>query len=465
MTLVEKVTTFIKKKGLVGRGDKILLAVSGGLDSVAMLDIFFTIRKDFGLELAIAHIHHGIRDHEADEDYEFVKGLCDDYGLRFFGEHVNAKQYADSQKLSLEESARVLRYEVFDKLLACTGSEKVATAHTANDQAETVLDHLLRGSGVLGMRGIQARRDCYVRPLLSVTRGELESYARQKSLRYRQDRTNEDVYFRRNRIRKELIPYLMQYFNPNLVNTLNRTAEIFSESESFLQTAADKAFKSLVSLHKKNEITLEIEPFLKYFNVVRKYVLIAACQKLGIDRNALNFDILDRMIGMIEKRHPGKRVRINDGFHLFVDHDAIVIKKNDINRPERVEFDLVNTDHLRFGDYEFSWSIREKADAASFKKNRATETLDFEKTGNRLFLRTVKPGDRFIPLNFKGHKKVYDYFSDRKIPHRQRDETPILESSKGIVWVCGHCIDDRFKVRRATRKVLVVKMKEAKHEL
>ncbi|MFQ5444529.1 MAG: tRNA lysidine(34) synthetase TilS, partial [Nitrospinales bacterium] len=389
---------------------------------------------------------------------------CDDYSLPFFGQHVDAKGLAESRKLSLEESARMLRYEVFEKLARRTGSRKVAIAHTADDQAETLVDHFLRGSGVAGMRAMRAARDCYIRPLLSVTRKELEAYVGKQNLRFRVDSSNEDLYLKRNRIRKELIPYLTEHFNPNLVNTLNRTSEIFSECEEFLQAFADNAFKSLVSLDKKNEIILEIEPFLNYFNLIRKYVLISACQKLGIDRSALNFDTLDRMIGIIKKRQPGKRVRINKDFQLLVDHDGIVMKRQDNIRPSRVEFDLLDANRLQFGDYEFSWSICEKIKAASFVEDRATEILDFEKTGDRLFLRTARPGDRFIPLNFKGHKKVSDYFSDRKIPHHRRDKTPILESSHGIVWVCGHCIDDRFKVKQHTRRVLKMQMKEAQYE-
>ncbi|MCH7754463.1 tRNA lysidine(34) synthetase TilS [candidate division KSB1 bacterium] len=464
MTLLEKVTRFIQHNRLIVERDKILLAVSGGLDSVALLHIFSQLKSILKLELAVAHVHHGIRGNEADKDLEFVTSLSCNYKLPFQSKKVEAKAFAKSQKYSLEESARILRYKAFEEFLTKSKYSRLATAHTANDQAETVIDHFLRGSGSLGMQGIQVKRGAYIRPLLELTREDLEQYAKENKLTFRQDSSNKDLQFRRNRIRRELIPYLKEHFNPNLVKTLNRTALIFSETESVLESVSDEAYKSLVSLQKINEIIVEIDGFLGYFKAVQKYILFRACQALGINRNDLNFDKLDKVLSVIAEKKIGKRVDINQDFQLAIDHDGIIIKRKASEKIPQIKFDLLDSNALRFGEYELKWSITKKEEPVEFNKNRQIELLDFDKTGNSLCVRTFHPGDRFIPLNFKGQKKIADYFSDRKIPHHLREVTPILESPAGIVWLCGHCIDNRFKVRKETDKLLKVEIKEPSNE-
>jgi len=464
MTLLEKVTRFIQDNRLIVERDKILLAVSGGLDSVALLHIFSQLKSMLKLELAVAHVHHGIRGDEADEDFEFVKSLSGNIKLPFHSKKVDSKAFAKSQKYSLEESARILRYQAFEGFLTKSKYSRLATAHTANDQAETVIDHFLRGSGSLGMQGMQKTRGAYIRPLLELTREDLEQYAKENKLTFRQDSSNKDLKFRRNRIRRELIPYLKEHFNPNLVKTLNRTARIFSETESVLETVSDEAYKSLVSLQKKNEIIVEIDGFLSYFRAVQKYVIFRACQALEINRNDLNFDKLDKLLSVIAEKKVGKRIDINRDFQLAIDHDGIIIKRKTSEKIPQIKFDLLDSNALRFGEYELKWSITKREEPVEFSKNRQIELLDFDKTGNSLCVRTFHPGDRFIPLNFTGQKKIADYFSDRKIPHHLREVTPILESPAGIVWLCGHCIDNRFKVRKKTNKLLKLEIKESSNE-
>ncbi len=464
MTLLEKVARFIQDNHLIAGHDKILLAVSGGLDSVALLDIFSRLKSELKLELAVVHVHHGIRGDEADEDLEFVKSLSKEYNLPFYKKKVAAKTFAKSKKLSLEESARILRYQAFEEFLTKSKFSKLATAHTANDQAETVMDHFLRGSGSLGMQGMQKKRGVFIRPLLELAREDLERYAEENKLTFREDSSNEDLKFRRNRIRRELIPYLEEHFNPNLIATLNRTARIFSETESVLESVSEEAFKSLVSLQKKNEIILEIEGFLGYFKSIQKYVLFRACKALEINRNDLSFDKLDKLLGVIAERKAGKRIDINKDFQLLVDHDCILITGKAPNQIPGFKFDLLKSSALKFGAYELRWSISKKEEPVEFNKNKQIEFLDFDKTGHSLCVRTFHPGDRFIPLNFNGQKKIADYFSDRKIPHRLREVTPILESPAGIVWLCGHCIDNRFRVRKKTEKLLKLEIKEPSNE-
>jgi tRNA(Ile)-lysidine synthase len=230
--LVDKVRLFCLKHRLVESGNSILLAVSGGLDSVVMLDVFVKLRAVFELKLAVLHVNHSIRGGESDKDEQFVIEIAQTRGLKLYNKRVNVPACCKANKSSLEEGARELRYKVYVRVLSESGYLKVATAHTANDQAETVIDHLLRGSGIRGMRGILPKRDSYIRPMLDCRREEVESYALSHRIEYRNDASNSDLKFKRNRIRHQLIPVLMKHYNPGIVQTLNRTAGLFAEAES-----------------------------------------------------------------------------------------------------------------------------------------------------------------------------------------------------------------------------------------
>ncbi|NIV95365.1 tRNA lysidine(34) synthetase TilS [candidate division KSB1 bacterium] len=453
----------LQAEDLVQHGDCILLAVSGGLDSVALLHLFHESKLILDLSLTIVHVHHGIRAQEADLDLEFVRELSKRYQLPFYFRKVNAKVFAQHHKLSLEESARILRYQIFDKVCKETACRKVATGHTADDQAETVVHHFLRGSGIAGLRGMTEARGTYIRPLLIFSRTQLEKYISQQHLTHREDSSNQDARFTRNRIRHQLIPHLKESYNPNLIQTLGRTAHIFEETEAFLNTHAKEAFNSLVSLHKKNEIILEIHGFLRYFKIVRKYILFHACELLGIDVAHFTFDKLERILKLIEDGTVGKRIHLADNFELLVDHDGIVLKKRGKNF-HKAKLSLLERSVCRFNNFELSWSIFEKPKNLNFDNNKSVEFVSLDRIGGELFLRTFLPGDRFIPLNFSGHKKVADYFTDRKVPHHLREVTPILESQEGIVWICGYTIDDRFKVTDATNKILKLEIKELSDE-
>ena len=461
-SLLAQFNANITRQHLISADTGVLLAVSGGLDSIVLLDLFTRIQAKLRLRIGVVHVHHGLRGREADRDLDFVNSLSERYRLPFYLRKVNAAELATEQQLSLEESARILRYRAFDEVLRDTKSTKLATAHTANDQVETIIDHFLRGSGVLGLTGIPRSRGPYIRPLLDFTRNELETYAMENGYEFREDSSNQDLRFRRNRIRRELIPYLESRFNPNLTGTLKRTVKIWGETEVFLNDFAHKALKSLVFLDKKNEIILDIEGFLNYFDVIRKYIIFQACDRLSINRNVLNFNKLERIIEVIEGRKIGKKVIIHNNCELIIDHDGIVLKKAN-NHLKRETVDLLKQSALEFNGYELRWSVVDKPRKLDFARDRKTEFVDFDLTGPELQVRTFRPGDRFKPLNLRGHKKVANYFSDQKIPHRQREITPILESPNGIVWICGHCIDDRFKVTDQTTRILRLEMAESAH--
>ncbi len=440
-----------------------MLAVSGGLDSVALLHLFLDCCSARQYKLGVVHVNHCLRAQESDDDESFVEKLASTKGLPFFSARRDVKKLARTAKLSLEEAARVARYEFFEKVLNEQQADALATGHTANDQAETVLDHFLRGSGSAGLAGMRRVRGRIIRPLLEFTRQELAQYLTDIKCPFREDASNSDLAFRRNRIRKELLPYLSENFNPGLTESLVRTSGIFHEIEEFLLQEGGKALKLLVSLQEKDQIVLDIDRYMTYNCLVQKYVLYQCCLELSLERNHLNFEGLHRILNLIRKRAVGTRTNVTNDFEVLIDHDGIVFRRKALEQLPRIELDLLGQRPLKFHTYQFDWSIRHDGQSSMFTLDPGVELFDLDKIGAGLSLRAFRSGDCFMPLNFQGRKKVADYFADAKVPLRQRDFVPILESEKGILWVCGYRMDDRFKVTESTRKILRIEMKERAH--
>lgn len=450
----------IKGQGLLSVGDSCVLAVSGGLDSTTMLHLFTLLAEEWDLHLAVVHVNHKIRGKEAKADQDFVRMLASKYGLPFHTTEVDAPLFAKEEKLSPEESARVLRYDFFSKVLDETGFDWLATGHTKNDQAETILDHFLRGSGIAGMRGILQKRQRFIRPLLSFSRSEITDYASQNELQHSEDSSNSDLSLRRNRIRNELVPYLRKHLNPGILDTLERTAFIFREVEMFAAELTGEASKSLVSLREKNEIILDIAGFLGYNEFVQKCLIAHFYSELSTDRYTPGFNKLSKALELVQRRKPGRRTELGNGISVMVDHDGIVVGKLDIEQLPRSEINLVRGNNFRYGDILFSWSIFEASKDIEFSASSNCELFDFDKTGPALSIHGVYAGALFCPLGLRGRKRVGDFLTDKKVPIRKRATIPLLEAPTGIIWICGYRIDERFKVSSKTSRILKVEMEK-----
>ena len=256
-----KVLKTIKKYNLIENGDKLVLGVSGGPDSIAMLNILNDLRIEKDIELdfniVVAHINHMIRD-EAIEDENFVKKFCEEKGIEFYSKSIDVKKLANTNKISTEEAGRNARYDFFDEILDYTNSNKIAIAHNKNDKAETINMNFMRGSGITGLKGIEPNRKKYIRPLIECERFEIEEYCEKNKLNPRIDKTNFDNTYTRNKIRNVVIPYIKKEFNPNIINTLERLSQLVSEEEDYIEKQFEKTYKELlINEENKQEIVLD----------------------------------------------------------------------------------------------------------------------------------------------------------------------------------------------------------------
>ena len=297
MNLQNKTLDFIEKNKLIKKGDSVVIAVSGGPDSMTLLHVLNNLKDVLGFDICIAHVNHMIRK-EADEETRYVLDFCDKLGISCYVLRKDVQKIAKEKKISTELAGRMVRYDFFEEVANKTKANKIATAHNANDNAETVLMNLIRGSGISGLKGIELIRDNkYIRPILNCTRQEIEEYAKENNLEPKYDSTNKENIYTRNKIRNELIPYLEKEFNPNIVKGINRLSCIATKEDKYLVDIVEKEFKNLEITgdnSNKEEIILDLKKFNKLNEVIKsRLILYTANKLLGSVQNIEKVNIED----------------------------------------------------------------------------------------------------------------------------------------------------------------------------
>lgn len=279
--LEQKIYEFVTKYGLIENGDKIVLGVSGGPDSICMLDIFYKIKLEglLQFEMFVAHVNHSLREN-AILDEEFVKRFCEKIGVPCFVKQVDVMQIAKSEKRGLEETGRKVRYAFFDEIQEKVGANKIAIAHNQNDHAETIIMNILRGTGTKGLVGMEKINGKYIRPLLDTKRLEIEEYLRENKISARLDESNHDNSYTRNKIRNIVLPYIQKEFNPNIVDTLERLSSLAKEQEEYFYRETKKIFEQICMLEEEHEIILNLKQFHQIEEILQKRVILYAVERL-----------------------------------------------------------------------------------------------------------------------------------------------------------------------------------------
>ncbi|MFZ1082756.1 MAG: tRNA lysidine(34) synthetase TilS [Candidatus Kryptoniota bacterium] len=440
---------FIGKHHLVSKNDKIIVAVSGGIDSTVLLDLMMDLKDRLNLDVAVAHINHKLRGEESEEDEAFVKKLAERYGIECFVHSANTRAFMVEHKTSLQAGARDIRYKFFQTVKILKNFTKIATAHNADDNAETVLFNLFRGSGTNGLGGIPVKRGDIIRPLLFAERKDIEQYAKLKSLQFRLDSSNTKDYYTRNLIRHSLIPQIQAKINPSAVNTLNRTAAIFQELSSFINHEVVIFYSNIAKSFGDEKLVLDTFKLKNSLLFIQENIIMKALKDFvhGEVEHAKVHAIMDLI-----NSETGSSIEIGNEVVVYRDRYNLVFIKEpkepvdfvaEIIPGKKYEFDefYINTEFVERGDVHFSLSP-------------VVEFVDADLAGEALNLRNWHPGDSFIPIGMKGHKKVSDFLVDSKIPIYQKNNVLVLAGKAGIIWVCGLRVDDRFKITENTRRIL-----------
>ncbi len=443
----------LRDRELVAPGQTVVVAVSGGVDSMVLLDLFARIRESWRLHLVVAHLNHALRGEEADRDQAFVEARAGDYGLRTIVERADVPAYARHHHLSCEAAARILRYDFLRRAALAVKADRVGLAHHANDQAETLLDHLLRGAGLAGLGGMWWRRDVLVRPLLDVTRDEILAYARERQVPFCEDSSNADRRIRRNRLRHELLPLLAAQYNPRVVEALARACQAMQEADQGLRTLAGQLL-TRDGKFEGGKIVLDIATFLRYLLVLQKYVLWEAVEEVGGERRQLDSPRLERVFQLAKKARPGSKVSLGGGLEAAISGRFLVIGPA-AHEPLLLEVEIGKEVVEPSRGFSFRCGpVTVEEYQAQPGRSPAVEFVDAGQIRGQLRLRSWQPGDRFIPLGMGKAKKVSDVFVDAKVPYHRRSLIPLLECETGIIWVCGVRLDERFRVTSNTKRVL-----------
>ena len=313
----EKVLETIKKYNLIESGDKIVIGVSGGPDSIALLNVLLEIKNEniINFDMVVCHINHMIRE-EANEDEEYVLNSCRKYNIEFYSKRIEIEKIAKNEKIGTEEAGRNIRYQFFNEILEKTSSNKIATAHTSNDNAETVLMNIIRGTGTTGLKGIEAKRDNLIRPLIECSRYEIEKYCEENKLNPRIDKTNFENIYTRNKVRNMLIPYIKENFNPNIIEGINRLSDLSKQENEYLERETEKVYKRILISAKNDEIILDLNQFNLQETVIKSRLVLYTINILfgtrsGIEKKHIE-DIIKLCSNNIGNKFliPNKKVKV-----------------------------------------------------------------------------------------------------------------------------------------------------------
>jgi tRNA(Ile)-lysidine synthase len=448
---------------LIAAGDKILVAVSGGPDSVALLHLLADRAPFLRLRLGVAHLDHGLRP-ESGLDAEFVRKLAARLGLAVYMEHANLSGHPRPPHVSLEAAAREARYDFFQRTAARFEFNKVALGHHADDNAETFLLHLLRGSGRAGLGGIRASREGgYIRPLIRATRATIESHLRLRQLPFRIDSTNTDPAMLRNRIRHQLIPLLERDYRQGVSAVLSRSAEIYAAEETWLDGILEPMLEQLILKHEPGRLKLSAVKLTRLPLAAQRRIVRLAVQRVLGDVRWLAFDHVEEILRL---PHPFERggplhlprhleVQAAKGELLFRLNPAGIRPK--ARQPQGFEYLLEECTALIIPETGARLVVSEttRAEYAVFKTaTPRIAFLDGDVVRFPLTIRNWRPGDRFRPLGVGGTQKLKKFFSDHKVPGPERRRCPLVVSDGRIFWVAGHRIDQQAKVGLHTRHIL-----------
>jgi tRNA(Ile)-lysidine synthase len=462
-SLTVSVKRFIENNRLFGPGSRIIVGVSGGPDSMALFSILNELRRSWSLEIIALYCHHGLR-RAADQEVDFVRHWAGVWGCSFSTSKVDVQSFQQENKSSLQEAARELRYGVFRSFLVKQKADRVALAHTANDQAEEVLIGLIRGAGLGGLAGIPVQRESFIRPLLATYRPEILTYLAERNIPYLEDESNKDRRFLRARVRHQLLPELGK-FSPNIITQLNRTAALLGKDEAFLQEKT-KRIMARVQVSQEGGVQFSRKGLIKLPQAILSRLFQKALFQVKGDLRLIGSVHLLSLINAVCGPSIQGRLDLPGGVQASWDRDRIILQPAVSISPHPILFsgqvDGPGKIYIREIGAEISFE-RVRIDPQTARKtfDRQQALVDWEKIRWPLVVRNIQAGDRFRPLGLRGAKKVNRFFMDKKIPRSQRDRIPLIISGGEIVWIAGLEIGDLFALQDRSRQALRLKLRMA----
>ncbi len=457
---------YVEENFMIEKGDSILVALSGGPDSVCLLHILYSLSKKMNIFLYAAHVNHCLRGEEAIKDEKYAEELCKRLNIPFYCKRVDIKSISKERGVSTELAGRDERYKFFDELKENLSINKIAIAHNANDQAETLIMRIIRGTGLEGLVGIKPIRDSvYIRPILCLTRKEIEQYCNEQNLNPRIDQTNYEEIYSRNKIRLKAIPFIQENFNKDIVSTLNRLAYMCNMDNEFIESKVDEKYQEFC----KDEgqcFYICKEGFDEFEALVTRIIRRALMNFSGIQYNFEMKHVYD--IISLQKGESGKSINLPNGIKAINVYGNVKLEKV----KEKIDFKAINQYIFNISEvdekfvnkeikleqfgYYMNLEIIKLEKKINFSNEQLVKYFDYDKIKEKIIIRSRADGDKIIPLGMRGRKKLKDIFINEKIPKDVRDRTPIVIFDDEIAWVVGVKVSDIFKVTKDTKNILKI---------
>ncbi len=460
-----KIRDFIEQNRLLRPGMTVVVGVSGGADSVALLHILKELAPEYSLQLHVAHLNHLLRP-GARAEAAFVQRLAHKWKIPVTTGCCRVARLAAFSGLGIEEAARQARYQFLSYVARRVGAQRIAVGHNADDRVETVLFNIMRGTGPAGLSGIPARRGIVIRPLLGVTREEIEAYCRDRGLAWCTDPSNLETFYFRNKIRRKLLPYLRREFNPNLDQAILRLADIMQAENFFLERLASRLLKSFTRERKFGKVELFLADFLRLPLALQRRLLRAGVRVAGGSLRGLGYRHLDDCLNFLARGPAGGEIHLPHGVRLKKNYDLfkITIGETEAELKEvsqKLEVPgKTDVPSLGLTIHAETW-VKSRAEKSHFfhtPNKRYQAFFDYDKIKLPLYVRTRRPGDRIRLLGLGGTKKIKKLFSDLKIPRLERDRIPLIASNDSIYWVAGYRRSEEAQVTPETKRILVLRV-------
>ena len=476
---MKRIEKFIQKYHMLTCGDKVIAGVSGGADSVCLFLMLLELREKIGFDLIAVHVHHGLRGEAADQDQRFVEALCEQHRIPLEIFRVNLESIAKKRKQSLEEAGRMVRREAFDSVCQKYGGNKIALAHHQNDNAETLLWNLSRGTGLDGLGGIRPVNGKFIRPLLCMNRKEIEEYLSKRKQSYCIDETNAGTDYTRNKLRHLVLPILEEQVNSAAVRHMNETMEQIWELQEYMQEQVEAAYQECVQEHSEKACWIQIQQnsFETFPELIKKMVIRKGMEQVGGKKRDLSHKHVDVMMELMNKQ-VGRTLDLPYEMHAKRNYEGIRLekrrtyssgeeKKAEIMQECMSELNIPGEIILADRNLKVRCKILEKPKNLSIKdipQKIYTKWFDYDIIKSSLYIRTRQAGDNIV-IDEKGHqKKLKSWFVDEKIPKEERDSQLLLAENNDILWVLGHRMSQAYQVKQSTKWILQIEVETYKSD-
>lgn len=460
---LNKVIRTIDDNNMIKHGDGIVVALSGGPDSISLLHALYSLKERYGIRLYAAHVNHMLRGEDSEGDESTCRAYCEELGIEFYSRRCDIEKVSLERGISTEMAGREVRYEFFEEVMKNQDARKIAIAHNMNDQAETILMRLMRGTGIEGLVGIKPIRDeIFIRPIIKIKRQEIEEYCKKNNLPVRIDKTNLKPIYSRNKVRLELIPYIEDNFNSDIISALSRMGDLIKQDEEYIQENAVKVFQKYCYIREEKVIIYK-DVFSYHPSIVSRVLRKAILEFKGNINNVQSIHI-DNIV-KVQQGDTGKKVELPGDLIVTNEYKNLVLtKKTLLKGMNDFNFDL------DFGrNYIASLGIcinikRIEEQNINLISNNDKKYFAIDGV-RRITLRNRQEGDRFSPLGMKGSKKLKDIFIDLKIPREKRDTIPLLCFDQDISWIMGYKISEKYKVNNKANNIIEVSVeRQENHE-